>query len=328
MHDIIGIHHITAITSSAPKIYQFFTDILGIRLVKKTVNQDDIDTYHLFFSDDLGSPGTDMTFFDFKGIQPAYHANNEVSRSGFRVLNDEALAYWIKRLNHFNVKHEGIKTLFGRKYINFYDFDQQPYAIFSDENLEGVKPGVPWLKGPVPNEFAIYGLGPVFLRVNQLEYIKNILESVLQFKWIEKNGSFHLFETGLGGNGASIIVEENLILPNSRQGFGGVHHIAFRVPNKASIHYWEDLLSDMGYTHSGYVDRFYFESLYTRLYPGILFEFATEGPGFINDEETYENLGETLALPPRFKQNRAYVESVVKQFDTVRSNKTYRKEYL
>ena len=128
-----GIHHVTAITSSAKDIYKFYTNILGLRLVKKNVNQDDLKTYHLFFADDRGNPGTDMTFFDFKGISQAVHGNNEISETGFRVPNDKALEYWLKRLNHYNVTNEGISTLFGKNILRFRDFDDQRYVIFSDE---------------------------------------------------------------------------------------------------------------------------------------------------------------------------------------------------
>lgn len=328
MTNLLGIHHITAITSSAPKIYDFYTHVLGLRLVKKTVNQDDINTYHLFFADDRGNAGTDITFFDFKGIAKARHGVNEISRSGFRVLNDLALDYWIKRFDKYKVRHTGIRTLFNRKAIYFYDFDDQPYALFSDEGIVGVKPGTPWLKGPVPNEFGIYGLGPVFFTVNNFKSMKNILEDVFSIKEVAKEGSLHLFEMGEGGNGASVIVEESLLLPQGTQGYGGVHHVAFRVKDTKSLNEWADHLSKLGASHSGYIDRYYFESVYTRLYPGILFELATDEPGFIDHEETYEILGETLALPPRFINQRAYVENIVKPFDTVRSTKVYEKEYL
>lgn len=328
MKNLLGIHHITAITSSAPKIYDFYTHVLGLRLVKKTVNQDDINTYHLFFADDRGNPGTDITFFDFKGTPQARHGINEISRSGFRVPSDEALSYWLKRFKKYHVKHTEIRRVFGRKTIYFYDFDDQPYALFSDENIDGVAPGTPWLKGPVPNEFAIYGLGPVYFRVNRLESMKNILEDIFNMKEVAQEGAYHLFEMGEGGNGASVIVEENLLLPPGTQGYGGVHHVAFRVADRKSLDAWADHLSKLGAPHSGYVDRYYFESVYTRLYPGILFELATDEPGFIDHEETYEILGETLALPPAFKNKRAYVESVVKPFDTIRSTKIFEKEYL
>ena len=136
----------------------FFTYTLGLRLVKKTVNQDDIQTYHLFFADDEGNAGTDMTFFDFPGIQKGVHGTNEISKTSFRVPSDDALEYWVKRFDKFNVKHKGIKEQFGKKVLSFVDFDDQQYQLISDENNEGVESGTPWQKGPIPLEFAITGL--------------------------------------------------------------------------------------------------------------------------------------------------------------------------
>ncbi|CCV64368.1 (Putative ring-cleaving dioxygenase MhqA [Alteracholeplasma palmae J233] len=323
-----GIHHVTAITSSAEKIYEFFTYTLGLRLVKKTINQDDINTYHLFFADDKGSAGTDMTFFDFQGISKAKFGTNEISRTGFRVPNDKALEYWLKRFNHYNVKHTEIKTLFGKKVIYFNDFDDQRYILFSDENNTGIESGTPWLNGPVPNEFAITGLGPIFLTVSNFDTMDLMLSKILGMTKKETEGQFTLYEMGTGGNGASVIVEKNLILPNAVQGFGGVHHVAFRVEDRSELEYWQKKFAEFRAPNSGLVDRFYFESLYTRLYPNILFELATEGPGFIDDQEPYETLGEMLALPPRFRDRRDYVESVVRPINTKRSDKTFKKEYF
>ncbi|HHW79172.1 MAG TPA: ring-cleaving dioxygenase [Acholeplasmataceae bacterium] len=329
MTQLRGIHHVTAITSSAEKIYEFYTNILGLRLVKKTINQDDINTYHLFFADDKGSPGTDITFFDFKGIQKAVHGNNEISRTGFRVKNNEALEYWVKRLDHFKIKHSGIKTLFDINVIYFNDFDDQQYAIFSDENDNGVKPGIPWEKGPVPNEFAIYGLGPIFINVNNLDYMDKLLTQVFLMRKTKTEDNNHLYEMDLGGNGGSVIINYNKVdLRPSYQGYGGIHHVAFRVANTDELNAWEKRLNGFGAPNSGYVDRFYFESVYTRLYQNVLFELATDEPGFIDDEETYEILGETLALPPKFRNRREYVESVVRPIDTVRSTKEFKKEYF
>ena len=133
-----GIHHVTAITSSAEKIYHFFTYVLGLRLVKKTINQDDIQTYHLFFADDAGQAGTDMTFFDFQGSQQKRAGTNEISMTGLRVPSDVALSYYQKRFEKFNVLHSNIKTLFKKKVLEFEDFDQQKYMLISDENNQGV----------------------------------------------------------------------------------------------------------------------------------------------------------------------------------------------
>lgn len=328
MDNLLGLHHVTAITSSAEKIYDFYTNILGMRLVKKSVNQDDIQTYHLYFADDRGNPGTNMTFFDFKGIRKAFHGTNEISRTSFRVPNDTSILYWIKRFKKYAIKHTEVKEMFGKKVIYFYDFDDQQYALFSDENNRGSKAGNPWHKGPVPDEFAINGLGPIFFNVNDLASMTNLLTQVFGFRKISKQGSNHLFEVGEGGNGAAVIIEENLLLPASLQGYGGVHHVAFRVKNRKVLDDWTNYLDSIGAPNSGYVDRYYFESVYTRLYPGILFELATDEPGFIDADENYETLGETLALPPLYKDKRDYVESVVKLFDTKRSDKIIKKEYL
>jgi glyoxalase family protein len=328
MENLIGIHHVTAITSSAEEIYHFFTYVLGLRLVKKTVNQDDINTYHLFFADDRGNPGTDMTFFDFQDIPKGVKGANEISRTSFRVPNDEALNYWVKRLDKYQVKHEGIQSLFGKQVLFFEDFDEQSYALFSDEKNTGVHSGTPWQKGPVPNEFAITGLGPIFLRISNASYMDMILTEILFMKKTDEQEAYHLYEMGEGGNGASLIVEVANGLSDGAQGYGSVHHVAFRVKDKAVLDDWIQHMRKVGAPNSGFVDRFYFKSLYARLYPGILFEFATDGPGFIDDEEDYETLGETLALPPKYRNERDYIESVVRPIDTVRSNKIFEKEYL
>jgi glyoxalase family protein len=284
MNELKGIHHVTAITSSAEKNYEFFTYVLGMRLVKKTVNQDDIQTYHLFFADDKGSAGTDMTFFDFQGIPKGIHGTNEISKTSLRVPTDAALDYWVKRFDRLNVKHDAIKEQFGKKTLSFSDFDDQQYQLVSDELNKGVAPGTPWQKGPVPLEYAIRGLGPVFVRIASFNALKGVLEKVLRFKETAQEGAFHLFEMGEGGNGASVIVEDNANLPQGRQGFGTIHHAAFRVADRKELDEWIERLNSIGLPSSGYVDRFFFESLYARVAPQILFEFATDGPGFMGDE--------------------------------------------
>jgi len=328
MTQLGGMHHVTAITSSAEKIYDFYTNVLGLRLVKKTINQDDINTYHLFFADDRGNAGTDITFFDFKGIPKAVHGNNEISRTGFRVKDDKALDYWLKRLTHYNVEHSEIETLFDKKVIYFNDFDDQQYAIFSDEFNQGVKPGTPWQKGPVPNEFAIIGLGAAFINVSRIDSMDNILQKVFLMRKTKEENNYHLYEMGEGGNGASVIVEFDNQLPTSTQGYGGVHHVAFRVEDRSHLDAWADFFNEIGLPHSGFVERFYFKSVYIRMYPNILFELATDGPGFIDDEESYETLGETLTLPPHLRDKRDYIENQLPEFDTIRSNKVFEKEYL
>ncbi|MGG4267998.1 ring-cleaving dioxygenase [Peribacillus simplex] len=325
MNGLKGIHHVTAITSSAEKNYEFFTNILGMRLVKKTVNQDDIQTYHLFFADDVGGPGTDMTFFDFPGIPKGVHGTNEISKTSFRVPNDAALDYWVKRFDRLEVGNTGIQEQFGKKIISFVDFDDQQYQLISDENNEGIAAGIPWEKGPIPLEYAITGLGPIFIRIANFDYFKEMMEKVLLFKEIDTEGSFHLFEVGEGGNGAQVIVEHNSILHQARQGFGTVHHTAFRVEDRAVLEEWIKRMESFQFHTSGYVDRHFFESLYVRVAPQILFEFATDGPGFMGDEP-YETLGEKLSLPPFLEPKRGQIEKLVRPIDTVRSTKEFIKE--
>ncbi|OES44712.1 ring-cleaving dioxygenase [Domibacillus iocasae] len=320
-----GIHHVTAITSSAEKNYEFFTYVLGMRLVKKTVNQDDIQTYHLFFADDTGSAGTDMTFFDFPGIPKGVHGTNEISKTSFRVPNDASMDYWVKRFDRLEVKHSGIKEQFGKKTLSFVDFDDQQYQLISDEFNEGVASGTPWQNGPIPLQYAITGLGPIFIRIANVDYFKEMLEKVFQFKEIGKEGSFRLFEVGVGGNGAQVIVEHNVLLPEAQQGFGTVHHVAFRVEDRAALDEWNERYHSFGFQTSGHVDRFFFESLYTRVAPQILFELATDGPGFMGDEP-YETLGEKLSLPPFLEPKREEIEKLVRPIDTVRSTKEFTKE--
>ncbi|ALC82664.1 MULTISPECIES: ring-cleaving dioxygenase [Bacillus] len=325
MNGLKGIHHVTAITSSAEKNYDFFTNILGMRLVKKTVNQDDIQTYHLFFADDKGSAGTDMTFFDFPGIPKGTHGTNEISKTSFRVPDDVALDYWEKRFDRLEVKHSGIKEQFGKKTLSFVDFDDQQYQIISDENNKGVASGTPWKNGPIPLEYAITGLGPIFITIANFDHFKEMMEKVLLFKEIAQEDSFHLFEFGEGGNGAQVIVEQNVNLPQAQQGFGTVHHAAFRVEDRSVLNEWIQRMQSFGIQSSGYVNRHFFESLYTRIAPHILFEFATDGPGFMGDEP-YETLGEKLSLPPFLEPKREQIEKIVRPIDTVRSTKKFVKE--
>ncbi|MFD1067441.1 ring-cleaving dioxygenase [Oceanobacillus locisalsi] len=326
MNPIRGMHHVTAITSSAEKNYEFFTYILGMRLVKKTVNQDDIHTYHLFFADDEGNAGTDMTFFDFPGIPKGTHGTNEIYKTSLRVPSDAALEYWVKRFDRLGIAHSGIEQQFDVKMISFADFDDQKYQLVSDENNNGRTAGTPWKNGPIPLEYGITGLGPVVVRVADFSFFKQVLEKVFMYHEITSDGAFHLFEIDEGGNGARIIVEHNESLPPARQGYGTVHHAALCVDKREDLDAWQQRIEEFGFRTSGFVERFYFGSLYTPVAPQVLFEIATAGPGFMEDEP-YETVGEKLALPPFLEPQREQIESQVREIDTVRSNKTIEKEY-
>lgn len=316
---IRGVHHVTAMTSSAAKIYRFFTDILGMRLIKKTVNQDDIETYHLYFTDEHGSAGTDMTFFDFPNQPKGTKGTDTIARTSFRVPSDIALEYWLARFEKYQITHSEIKERFGKKYLEFEDFDEQAYQLISDEKNSGVPVGIPWKNSSIPTEVAITGLGPVIVRVSDLEPIRTVLLALLGFKEIEQVDDFYLFEVGAGGNGASIIVEHRADLPKAIEGYGNVHHLALRVADHEALQFWINKISQTSLPSSGFVDRFYFESEYFLASTHVLFELATDGPGFFGDESA-ETAGEILALPPLLEAKRKEIEAYVRPFDTRDAN--------
>lgn len=323
--ELKGIHHVTAITSSAERIYTFFTEVLGMRLVKKTVNQDDIQAYHLFFADDRGNPGTDITFFDFPGIHKGIQGRDSIARTSFRVPSSESLDFWSKRLDHFEVDRDPIDTDGGIPHLRFRDFDGQQYQLVSDAGDRGVPAGTPWGKGPVPLEHAIRGLGPVLLVAHPSNALRSVLQSVFNMREFEIGGRRHRFEMGSGGNGGSILVEDNPDLPESIQGYGTVHHLALRVADVRELEAWMDRLNQFQMMNSGRIDRFYFQSVYVRVTPRILFELATDGPGFMVDEP-YETLGEKLSLPPFLESRREDIEEKIRPLDTIRSTRIFDKK--
>ncbi|MBP2002412.1 glyoxalase family protein [Paenibacillus shirakamiensis] len=320
--ELKGIHHVSAITAHASHNFEFYTKVLGLRLIKKTVNQDDIGVYHLFYGDEQGNPGTELTFFEIPNAGRNRDGVDSISALSLRVPNDAALQYWQKRLTEFGVEQDEIIELGGRSALAFRDEEGQRVILVSDENNQGVAAGKPWVKSPVPIEVAITGLGPVKLTVSNPEPTVLVLQDLLGFRAkgtypssISGQPDILVYETGEGGSGAEIHVEERRDLDPERLGRGGVHHVAFRVDNDDELQAWIKRISQVQLPNSGYVDRFYFHSLYFREPNGILFELATDGPGFATDEEI-EHLGETLALPPFLESKRAHIEANLKPLDT------------
>ena len=262
--------------------------------------------------------------FDFVGIPKYGKGTNGITRTGLRVPDDAALEYYLNRFDEFGVKHEGIQKLFGRKVLPFEEEDGQRYQLFSDETNEGVEAGTPWKNGPVPEDKAIYGLGPIEITVSYYDEFIQVMEQVFGFSVKSKDETVAVLEVGQGGNGGQMILRKDETSTVESQGYGTVHHVAFRVKDTDAIKAWEEKYNQLQLGHSGLVDRFYFEALYTRV-GHILIELSTDGPGFIDHQESYEELGSTLALPPAFDDRRDYVESVVRPFDTSDINKKFKK---
>ncbi|ALC82666.1 MULTISPECIES: ring-cleaving dioxygenase [Bacillus] len=309
--ELKGIHHVSALTAKARENVDFYTKVLGLRLVKKTVNQDDTSVYHLFYGDEKGNPGTELTFFEIPMIAKKHEGTNSISATSLRVPNDRAIAYWKQRFEELNIEHEEIANQAGRFTLAFKDFEGQHLILVSDENNEGVQGGIPWKKAQVPAEYGIVGLGPVKLTVKNAKATIGILTELLGFRIKGNEQDTVVLETGEGGTGAEIHVEEKTDFPPERQGRGSVHHVAFRVDNEEELHEWIKRIREAKIPNSGFVDRFYFRSLYFREPNGILFELATDGPGFDSDEDI-EHLGESLALPPFLEPKREEIEAKLK----------------
>ncbi|MCT2538165.1 ring-cleaving dioxygenase [Aquibacillus koreensis] len=322
--ELKGIHHVSSITAVAKNNYDFYTNFLGMRLVKKSVNQDDTSMYHLFYADEVGRPGTDLTFFEIIRAGHTYEGNNSISLTSLRVANDEALTYWKKRFEKYEVEHGEIEEQFGRNVLFFKDPEGQRLMLVSDEKNKGVAAGTPWAKSPVPQDKGITGLGPVKLTVPEPEPTVKVLTDIMGFTYVgsypayvEGQPDVQVFETGEGGTGAEVHLEHRTDLPKERPGRGSVHHVAFRVDNEEELAAWRDKIRAARMPNSGLVDRYYFKSLYFRERNGILFELATDGPGFATDEDV-EHLGETVALPPFLEDKREAIEAKLMPLDTTK----------
>jgi len=306
-----GIHHLTAITADAPGNLRFYTEVLGLRLVKKTVNQDDTSAYHLFYADGKASPGTDITFFDFPAA-PERRGTNAISRTGLRVAGGESLDFWRDRLNEAGVAVGDIRDLDGRASLDFEDPEGQRLRLVDDGGKGDVNP---WDGSSVPEEHQIRGLGPIVMSVPDLGRTEPILTEIMNMRkarTYEADGaSVHAFEMGEGGPAAELHVAVEPDLPRAGQGAGGVHHVAFRAADVEELHEWTERVKGFRVPSSGEVERYYFRSLYFREPNGILFEIATDGPGFAVDEPM-ESLGQSLSLPPFLEPKRAQIEANLK----------------
>jgi glyoxalase family protein len=308
---LTGIHHLTAITADAPGNLAFYRGVLGMRLVKKTVNQDDVSAYHLFYADGLASPGSDVTFFDWP-IEPERRGTQAIVRTALRVAGSRSLDWWAKRLADAGRGEAGVGERDHRAVLDFEDPEGQRLSLIDDG---GAGDAHPWTESPVPAEHQIRGLGPITLSVPDLAPTDAVLTALLGMRRVrdysEANGRervVHVYEMGAGGAAAELHLAVEPDLAAAVQGAGAVHHVAFRTPNEEEYDAWARRLHEMRVPNSGKVDRFYFQSLYFREPNGILFEIATDGPGFATDEPL-DKLGERLALPPFLEGRRAEIEA-------------------
>ncbi len=311
-----GIHHLTAVSADAPGNVKFYTKLLGLRMVKKTVNQDDVSAYHLFYADGVASPGSDITFFDFPTGREK-RGNNTITRTGMRVNGEQTLEWWHARLQKAAAKVGDITVVDGRATLAFEDPEGQRLGLVDDG---GKGTANVWDKSVVPAEHQIRGLGPIIMTVPELRPTDLVLTQVINMKQVRdyphpesKGDGVHVYQMGEGGPAAELHVAVRPNLAPAHPGAGGVHHVAFRSPDK-DYDAWAQHLRELRIPNSGKVDRFWFHSLYFREPNGILFEIATDGPGFAVDEPL-DRLGESLVLPPFLEPRRKQIEAGLKPLE-------------
>nr|BBH93585.1 glyoxalase [Thermogemmatispora argillosa] len=314
-----GIHHVTAVTGNASLNVAFYTQVLGMRLVKKTVNQDDVSAYHLFYGDELGHPGTELTFFDWPELERHRHGAGTISTIMLGVNGEEALRWWQERFERLHVEHDELRRRGpdGTLSLPFRDPEGQRLELVDDG---GRLQGRPWRRSPVPAEYAIRGFYGVQLTLRTLAPSARFLTEVLGFRQVgsyqqEQGYEVVAFEVGPGGPGTLVHVEIQPDAPFHRfVGIGGVHHVAFRVPTDEEHRAWRERVAAVNRTVTPIIDRFYFHSIYFREPGGVLFELATDLPGFAVDEDP-EHLGERLSLPPFLEPYRARIEAGLKPIE-------------
>ncbi|MCP4201695.1 MAG: ring-cleaving dioxygenase [bacterium] len=299
---IAGIHHVTAIATDPQQNVDFYAGVLGLRLVKKTVNFDDPGTYHFYYGDELGRPGTILTFFPWPMARRGSRGSGQATVTSFEIPG-ASLGFWRERLAQLGAVAEEPKARFDEEVLAFYDPDGLKLELVANS---GSGRGEPWSGGPVPPEHAIRGLHSVALSVRDLDATAGLLTETMGLRPGSESGNRFRFETG------DDIGDRVDVVHTPETGFGTiaagtVHHVAWRVPDERSQEAWREVLAGAGLHPTAVLDRQYFKSIYFREPGGVLFEFATDPPGFTRDEDPAE-LGTGLKLPPWLEPERERLE--------------------
>ncbi len=300
---INGIHHITVMASDPQANYNFYTQTLGMRFIKKTVNFDAPDVYHLYYGDEIGTPGTILTFFPFPDARRGKRGGGEINIVSFSVPSN-SLQYWIDRLAELAIDFSGPSKKFGYEFISLLDPDGMKIEIVADDNVDKI---VGWNNGEVPPEHAIRKFfGSTFYLSDSAE-TEDLLSKAMGAKFITKEGNMKRYSFGENESIAFVDIVEDKNLPRAMSGAGSVHHIAWRTANDEEQLNWRNRILEHGLRPTEVVDRNYFHSIYFREPGGILFEIATDEPGFLIDEDI-NSLGEELKLPEWHEPKRSLIE--------------------
>jgi len=302
---ILGLHHITAIAGDAKRNFNFYSNILGLRFIKKTVNFDDPGTYHFYFGDEIGSAGTILTFFPWgEGIQQGRKGSGMATEIGYSVPKG-SLDFWQKRFEQYNVIYNKPAEKFGEKYLTFLDPDGLKLELIESKTDDNRKP---WETDEVKADVATRGFHNITLTLNSIKATAAILTEIFGYKLIDQDVNRYRYATAAVENAAIVDLVE---LADEKRGHvanGSVHHVAFRVENDEILMHFREKIEEYGLSITPQIDRNYFHSLYFREPGGVLFEIATENPGFLVDE-SLEELGKNLKLPEQYESDRAAIEA-------------------
>lgn len=302
---ILGLHHITAIAGEAQRNYDFYTKVLGVRLVKKTVNFDDPGTYHFYYGDEVGTPGSILTFFPWEGIQKGSVGTGMATEIGYSVPKG-SLQFWANRLQELKVKHQPVAEQFGEQYLALEDPDGLMLNLIETE-ADNRKP---WTTGGINEDHATKGFRSVVLTLRNHDATAKVLTDIFGYNQVAQEGNRLRFATDAVSTANVVdIVEE----PNGQRGInaGGTnHHVAFRVKDDNLMMEFREKVRSAGLNITEKIDRNYFYSLYFREPGGVLFELASDNPGFATDE-TVSELGTHLMLPPQYERSRKKIEEVL-----------------
>lgn len=304
MPGITGLHHVTAIAGDAQENVDFYSGVLGMRLVKKSVNQDSPGTYHLFYADGVGHPGTDITFFPWPEMAPV-KGGHGLSMEVSLAVPAGAIDYWLQRLTELGVRHHAVESRRGARALPVSDPHGLPLALVETSDPREF---TPWLESPVPVDKQILGLHSVRLWERDLELTSSFLTGILGFEPLGVEGEWTGFGLGGGGSGRYLEIREAPDTDRGRWGTGGIHHVAWRVADDATELEMRDRIDRARRRPTEVIDRFWFKSVYFLEPGGVLFELATDGPGFTADEDVAV-LGEQLVLPPWLESQRAAIEA-------------------
>lgn len=303
---VLGLHHITAIAGNAKRNYEFYTRVLGLRLVKKTVNFDDPGTYHFYFGDEVGSPGTILTFFPWEGISKGKTGSGMATEIGYAVP-ENSLAFWIERFKQYNVTVTRSGRRFGEDYLSFEDPDGLPLTLIVPETPDSRKA---WHTPGVNVDVAMKGFHSVSLTLKNIQDTASVLTDIFEYKFVAQEGNRYRYGTDAVANASIIDLIEAPDLARAVNAGGTVHHVAFRVKDEDVLMRFREKIVKKGFNITPKIDRNYFFSLYFREPGGVLFELATDNPGFTIDEAV-EALGNSLKLPAQYENNRAAIEKVL-----------------